>query len=304
MEPERPTHGKMPKDAQPKKTEPYVPPRTASDLKRGEKCPECEFLWFEPESVPSNFACILYGQRRSGKTTWLKYFLWAHQSSFDRVVCFSSTQFKGEFAQFMNPNLCFPSYDEAALAAILDAQAATPEKDRERVLVILDDVLDQEQKFRKRGDNALVKVYTMGRHYGISCIMCTQYAKAIPTSWRRNVDFALIFYTFSSDMANIYYKEYGALLSRSQFFSILAQTTKEHTGLVVRPCTKSRVIQDYYQITQAPHPKDIPKFYIGKPPVKESATDDERPSRFPGHVTAPPQPTVGTNTFRSAAPAA
>lgn len=299
----RDTHGKMPPQHSTKKSEPYVPPRTTSDLKKGEKCPECEFLWFEPESVPSNFACILYGQRRSGKTTWLKYFLWAHQSSFDRVVCFSSTQFKGEFAQFMNPNLCFPAYDEAALMAILDAQAATPEKERERVLVILDDVLDQEQKFRKRGDNALVKVYTMGRHYGISCIMCTQYAKAIPTSWRRNVDFALIFYTFSSDMADIYYKEYGALLSRSQFFSILAQTTKDHTGLVVRPCTKSRVIQDYYQITQAPHPKDIPKFYIGKPPVK-SHDDSEHPNRFPEHVSAPPQPSVSSNTLRHAAPAA
>ena len=59
----RDTHGKMPPQHSTKKSEPYVPPRTTSDLKKGEKCPECEFLWFEPESVPSNFACILYGQR-------------------------------------------------------------------------------------------------------------------------------------------------------------------------------------------------------------------------------------------------
>ena len=251
------------------------PPTDAEDnVEREEDCPSCKFLWFEPESVPDNFACVLYGQRRSGKTSWLMYFLWSQQAKFDRVVCYSSTNFKGEFQKYMNPNLCFPTYDEASLHAILEAQAATPEDKREKVLIILDDVLDQENQFRKRGNNALVRVYTMGRHYNISCIMCTQYAKSIPTSWRRNVDFAIIFYTFSSDMADIYYKEYGALLSRSQFYSILQQTTKEHMALCVRPCTKSRVIQDYYQITLAPHPKDLPKFYIGLPPKKEEEDDE------------------------------
>ena len=113
----------------------------------------------------------------------------------------------------------------------------------------------------------------MGRHYNISVIMCTQYAKSIPTSWRRNVDFAVIFYTFSADMADIYYKEYGALLSRSQFMTILSQCTTEHQALVVRPCTKSRNMQDFYQLTNAD--KDVPKFYIGKPPTEETAPQEE-----------------------------
>ena len=46
-------------------------------------------------------------------------------------------------------------------------------------------------------------------------------------------------------MQDIYYKEYGALLSRSQFLSILNQCTTEHQALVVRPCTKSRNMQEY-----------------------------------------------------------
>jgi hypothetical protein len=71
---------------------------------------------------------------------------------------------------------------------------------------------------------------------------------------------------------DIYYKEYGALLSRSQFLSILNQCTTEHQALVVRPCTKSRNMQDFYQLTVAP--RDTPKFYIGKPP-KEEAGDEE-----------------------------
>lgn len=221
-------------------------------------------LWFEPENVPKHFAAVLYGQRRSGKTTWLKWFLWAKQHDYDRVVCFSSTNFKGEFQEYMNHKLCFNGYDPYALQGVLDVQAKTPKDKRENVLVILDDVLDSEQLFRRRGKNPLVTAYTMGRHYGISVLMCTQYAKCIPTSWRRNCDFALIFYTFSKDMAEIYYKEYGSMLSRTQFMSILEQCTTDHRALVVRPCTKSRNIQVFYQLTQAP--VDTHKFYIGKPP--------------------------------------
>ena len=216
------------------------------ELKPGMPCKLCtRLLYFEPESMPKHFAAVIYGQRRTGKTTWLKWLLWSMQHDYDRVVCYSSTNFKGDFQQVMNPNLCFPNYDEASLQAILDNQAATPASERENILVILDDVLDSESQFRKRGKNALVTCYSMGRHYNISVIMCTQYAKSIPTSWRRNVDFAVIFYTFSSDMADIYYKEYGALLSRSQFLSILNQCTTEHQALVVRPCTKSRNMQEY-----------------------------------------------------------
>ena len=234
----------------------------------GKRCKPCSrLLYFEPESVPENFAAIIYGQRRTGKTTWLTWLLYQYQYDFDRVVCFSSTNFKGEFQQIMNPNLCFPHFDEDALQAILDNQKSVPADKREKVLVILDDVLDSENQFRKRGKNALVTCYSMGRHYNISVIMCTQYAKSIPTSWRRNVDFAVIFYTFSADMADIYYKEYGALLGWSQFMSILQQCMSGHQALIVQPCTKSHNMQDFYQLTEAD--KDIPRFYIGKQPDKD-----------------------------------
>ena len=235
--------------------------------------PKCELLWFAPETIPANFAAIIFGQRRSGKSTWLKWFLWTQQHNYDRVVFFSSTCFNGDFQKIMNPKLCYPHYDERVMQAVLDAQAQTPKENRERVLVILDDVLDEESQFRKRGKNALVTCYTMGRHYNISVIMCTQYARSIPTSWRRNVDFAVIFYTFSPDMAEIYYKEYGSMLSRAQFMSILKQCTNEHQAMLIKPCTKSCTIQDYYQLTRAE--PNLPKFYIGKPPKEENDSEED-----------------------------
>ena len=50
------------------------------------------------------------------------------------------------------------------------------------------------------------------------------------------------------------------------------QCTNEHQAMVIKPCTKSCTIQDYYQITRAE--ANLPKFYIGKPP-KEDPSEKE-----------------------------
>jgi hypothetical protein len=220
-----------------------------------------ELLYFQPESVPDDFSAILYGQRRTGKTTWLTWFLYCMQGKFDHVACFSSTNFSGHYAKYMNPNLCYPQFDEGVLSQVIKIQRDTHPAVRKRVLVILDDVLDQEDVLRK--SISLKLLFTMGRHYRISVVVCTQYAKCIPTSWRRNVDFATIFYTFSRDMSDIFYKEYGMLLSRSQFFNIIASSCREFRALVIRPCTHSQDLRAVYQLSKAQKHRD---FYIGEPP--------------------------------------
>lgn len=225
---------------------------------------EIKLLYFQPESVPSDFSAILYGQRRTGKTTWLTWFLYTQQGKFDHVVCFSATNFSGHYAQHMNPKLCYNTYDEEVLEKVLEIQKNTPKSERARVLVILDDVIDQEGLLRR--SRALKALFSMGRHYSVSVVVCTQYAKCIPTSWRRNVDFACIFYTFSRDMSDIYYREYGMLLSRCQFNSVLTSATKDYRALVVRPCTQSQEIRDVFQLTLAmPHRS----FTIGELPKKK-----------------------------------
>jgi len=226
-----------------------------------------ELLYFKPECVPDSFSAILYGQRRTGKTTWLTWFLYCMQGKVDHVVCFSSTNFTGHYGQYMNPDLCYDSFNEDVLQKVLDIQAATPAGQRKRVLVILDDVLDQESELRK--STSLKALFTMGRHYGISVVVTTQYAKCIPVGWRRNVDFACVFYTFSRDMCDIYHKEYGMLLNKNQFFSIMASACVGFRALLIRPCTRSSNIRDVYQLTEAmPHRA----FHIGKK-KKEDADD-------------------------------
>jgi hypothetical protein len=225
-----------------------------------------ELFYFKPECVPESFSAILYGQRRSGKTTWLTWFLYCMQGKIDHVVCFSTTNFTGHYAKYINPQMCYEEYSEGVLQTVLDIQARTPESQRKRVLVILDDVLDQEKELRK--SSALKALFTMGRHFSISVIVTTQYAKCIPVGWRRNVDFACIFYTFARDLCDIYHKEYGMLLNRNQFFGVMQSACVGFRALVIRPCTRSTDIRDVYQLTEAmPHRG----FHIGSRPKEGGA---------------------------------
>jgi len=252
-------------DSESEGEDPYTKLKRPSEVV--EDIRKIELLYFKPECVPDSFSAILYGQRRTGKTTWLTWFLYCMQGRIDHVVCFSSTNFTGHYAQYMNPDMCYGSFNEDVLQAVLDIQAKTPAGQRKRVLVILDDVLDQESELRK--SSALKSLFTLGRHFHISVIVTTQYAKCIPTAWRRNVDFACIFYTFSRDMCDIYYKEYGMLLNRTQFFGILSSACSGFRALLIRPCTRSCNIREVYQLTEAmPHRG----FYIGK--KKEPADTD------------------------------
>ena len=222
---------------------------------------DLKLLYFQPESVPANFSGILYGQRRTGKTTWLVWFLWCMQARFDHVVCFSATNFTGAYSPYMSGKLCYNGYDEGVMQSVLNIQRTA----QRRVLIILDDVLDQENLLRQ--SNALKTLFTMGRHYGISVVVTTQYAKCIPVGWRRNVDFACIFYTFSRDMCDIYHKEYGMLLNKNQFFSIMASACVGFRALLIRPCTRSSNIRDVYQLTEAmPHRA----FHIGRKKEKDT----------------------------------
>ena len=120
---------------------------------------DLKLFYFQPESAPENFSGILYGQRRTGKTTWLVWFLWCMQGRFDHVVCFSATNFTGTYSSCMNEKLCYNGFDEEVMASVLRIQAENPQK---RILVILDDVLDQENVLRKSA--SLKTLFTMGRH--------------------------------------------------------------------------------------------------------------------------------------------
>ena len=210
-----------------------------------------ELKCFRPEELPSHFSIIVYGQRRTGKTTWLLWMMWLLKDRFDEIVVYSSTHHEGTFQKFVNPKMCFSVYREGVMQACINHQKARKQKGEKmpRVLVVMDDVLDQMKDLRR--SDALLQLFTQGRHFNISIVILSQHCKALPPAFRKNVDAAVIFRTFSNDMCKSYYEDYGGCMKRHTFNSILTEATQEYQGLVVLPCSTSQKMQDYLMLTCA-----------------------------------------------------
>ena len=77
---------------------------------------------FHPYMLPNNFSCIIYGQRRSGKTTWVSWFLYWFQCRFRELYVFSSTAFNGHYQDFCPEHHVFPRFREDILEMIIENQ--------------------------------------------------------------------------------------------------------------------------------------------------------------------------------------
>lgn len=214
---------------------------------------EISLLCFRPEELPAHFAIIVYGQRRTGKTTWLLWLMWLLRDRFDEVVVYSSTHHEGTFQKHVDPKMCFSLFKENVMQACINHQKARKLKGETmpRVLVVMDDVLDQMRDMRR--SDALLQLFTQGRHFNISIVVLSQHCKALPPAFRKNVDAAILFRTFSHDMVKSYYDDYGGVMSRQTFFALLNDATQNYQGLVVLPCCISAKLQDYMMLTCAPH---------------------------------------------------
>jgi hypothetical protein len=244
-----------------------VPNEPPSDPK------EIRLMVFRPDELPSNFSMIVYGQRRTGKSNWTCWLMKTMAARYDRCVVFCSTLLDGNYQKHVNPKLCFNRFDDFTCQKLIDHQKAkmNNKKTPEKLLIIMDDVLDQTREIRQ--SSALNSIFTQGRHFNCSIIVLTQHVKALPPSFRKNVDACVIFRTYSHDMVKGYYEDYGGMLKRPTFFAILQGATQNHTALVLLPCCNSASLQNYMQVTRAELIPCDDDFKIGK-----QSNSDNRPS--------------------------
>ena len=241
---------------------------------------------FHPYLLPSNFSSIIYGQRRSGKTTWVSWFLYWFQCRFRELYVFSSTAFNGHYQELCPEHHVFPRFREDILEMIIENQKtlmgiecqggtkcagdgiyskqshvknSKSFVDKRPICIILDDVLDSIKDLRR--SVALNTVFSMGRHLNMAVIVCTQYPTALPPSFRMNVDLAVIFNTHSYKVRDIVFRDYAHNLPSWKFYGALDFFTKDFQCLCVMPCTQSNDSRDIFFLSKA---EDHGPFYIGK----------------------------------------
>jgi len=153
---------------------------------------------WRPEKVVDNFFMVMEGKRRTGKSTFAKWFLQYHADDFSLVWCMTNTASKYYWQEFVGEAFTFRGWRPDAVAKlvrrndlIIEAYGDKNPKTQELAgsLLILDDVVSS-----KIHDDPMFKLLaTEGRHHRISIILMIQDPKAINPVVRDNCDIAVIF---------------------------------------------------------------------------------------------------------------
>ena len=130
---------------------------------------------------------ILCGKTNSGKSVLLKHMLKKEKHKFHKIFVISPTEQVLKFySDIVPPNQIIHEYSDEWITDLLKKLTAHKKNDDKKfnVLLILDDVGAD-----AHNSKALNKVFTMGRHLGISIIITSQFINQLPLTSRTNASF-------------------------------------------------------------------------------------------------------------------
>lgn len=125
------------------------------------------------------FTISCASKRNSGKTVIITELIMEllERKRVDMVLVMSGSAGLNKDYDFLPKGLVIP-FSENTLHKLWERQKATDEKDRQRVLIVLDDCLATPEAVRS---DIIMRIYALGRHVAISCIIISQVANWILT---------------------------------------------------------------------------------------------------------------------------
>lgn len=154
----------------------------------------------DPTKLPVRSSFLFLGKRNSGKTTAAIQILQYPQFVNQRVCVWVGTNPGFDFwSEVLGSSATVkrPDQDgEAYASALLQAQSQIVKspnytgRAEEGLVMIFDDITSDKHFCRKTG--LLTKLFTQGRHYGVTVVVCCQYMKQLPPVIRDNVDFYFV----------------------------------------------------------------------------------------------------------------
>lgn len=165
---------------------------------------------FDVESLPDGFFAMVVAPRRSGKSEKIQSLLdsiYSSSKKFDHVFLFSETNsgYEGQIPQTYRfremSHLPYVLNKQAEVKNWNKKQTKKEKLVKSRILIVLDDVIGETSGQNSMRSNSMIrKLSVNGRHLGndgvpgngVSVILITQAAKAIPKTIRMNTDIIMI----------------------------------------------------------------------------------------------------------------
>jgi len=209
-------------------------------------------------TINANNKFLLYNTNvvhNSGKS-WLIRDIFYNKKDIPYGIVFSSSeQASPFFSNFIPDTFIYSDFDSDKINKLFIKQAEKISNSREKgignngktpqnnVFIVLDDMLHNANIWKR--DNNMKNIIFNGRHYNILSILTTQYAQAIPTDFRGNMDYVFIFNEPSITNRKKLYEAYASCIPTFDgFCNILDRCTEEHSCLVIKTFTSSNNIED------------------------------------------------------------
>jgi hypothetical protein len=142
------------------------------------------------EKLPKYWTMAIASKRNSGKTYYISQLIkrLLKLKKVDIVLVMTNSFGLNKDYDFLPPGLVM-RFSEKVLNSLWERQKKTPTKDRDHVLVVLDDVLSDKDAVRSE---VVTRVYALGRHASLSICCASQVANHLLTPvMKQNSDFIL-----------------------------------------------------------------------------------------------------------------
>jgi hypothetical protein len=188
------------------------------------------------------FSMSVASKRNTGKTVLVSVLIHAllKRKIVDMVLVMSQTQHVNDDYSFLPKRLRQP-FNEEVIKKLMDEQGKIPKKERDQVLLVLDDVLSDKEAEKSR---FIKRLYTLGRHYDINIILISQTSNvALTPAIKQNSDYLLYSrqnrYMLESIWASI------SNIDKKSFIQWSEDNNKNYTFLVVDNTSQSNNPADF-----------------------------------------------------------
>ena len=185
-----------------------------------------------PSAISPTSTVLLCAQRNAGKSTLLFDICYNLRHKVDSFIVFCPTALSSR--RYMN---CFPrcfvylKFDPKKIEEILNRQKKQIAKGRAKtVMLLLDDCIFAKKMFNTE---VIREVFLNGRHYKTGCILTSQYALALPTIIRSNLDVVIsLSENIFQNRKRLHNAYFGVFNEFAVFQKVLQMATNKYGCLV------------------------------------------------------------------------
>lgn len=223
---------------------------------------------WDPLEVPPDSAFILFGKRRTGKSTFTRWLFSQYADKFPWATVFTGSKQDTFYTDFLPDDHVIDGFDSDVMSAIETFQKPLRES-RERgeleggsdntyTIVWFDDLMsDRGMRF----DSSFEAAYTRGRHLDIMVGFNAQSTVGVVPNIRKNADVVVLFTQFNSADMETIATEYLGRLNKRTAMELMDIYTQDKHALIIELWRNSVDPSEYLKVAKAE--LDIDPFQFG-----------------------------------------